>query len=128
MRGEPFFSTPLFENAIGGQIARGHTRLREKPPSQNQRCQRQYGNPLAQADLERYGRRVPGAGKEQQVRADDGNPIQGRGGVPAIRKADSTPIALSTKSSVEMKPIVAGKPTQARPVSRKQTASVGECP
>ena len=50
---------------------------------------------------------------------------------PAAKTSNPTPglvsTAPSTKRSIDTKPIVPGKPTQARPVIRKQAARVGQC-
>jgi hypothetical protein len=44
--------------------------------------------------------------------------------IPAKRLASMAP---STSSSDDAKPSVPGNPTLARPVTRKHTASIGEC-
>ncbi len=54
-------------------------------------------------------------------------PLSAAAATMPIPTVGLTSTALSTKSSVEMKPSVPGNPTLASPVSRKQTARVGEC-
>ena len=104
-------------------VPRADPRLWEKPAtSRTQRRECEHRETFPVADPKRHRREVPGTGEQHEIGTDHGDPIQHRGRSPPRSRRKGWPTALSTRISVEMKPSVNGKPTLARPVSRKQTA------
>ena len=66
----------IFEEGLRRALARGNAGLGKEASAENEGRQGQHGHALAEAEPQRYCRGVPRTSEQQEVSADDGDPVE----------------------------------------------------
>ena len=115
------------DDLLHGSLPRRHARLRKEAAAEDRARECEHRHALTHADSEPDCRHVACPVKSRKYVRMTAIPFRAAAATIPIPINGLASKALSTSSSVAMKPSVPGKQTLARPVNKKQTASMGQC-